>query len=79
MGLNNIGKLFMPKNKVFYELFEDVAERVHEMGLKLKEFVNESDADKRSNLLSQIEDMEHKNDDSTHQIFTELEKFYYSF
>ena len=72
MGLNNIGKLFMPKNKVFYELFEDVAERVHEMGLKLKEFVNESDADKRSNLLSQIEDMEHKNDDSTHQIFTEL-------
>jgi hypothetical protein len=39
MGLNNIGKLFMPKNKVFYELFEDVAERVHEMGLKLKEFV----------------------------------------
>ena len=62
----------MPKNKVFYELFEDVAERVHEMGLKLKEFVNESDADKRSNLLSQIEDMEHKNDDSTHQIFTEL-------
>ena len=72
MGLNNIGKLFMPKNKVFYELFEDVAERVHEMGLKLKEFVNEPDADKRSNLLSQIEDMEHKNDDSTHQIFTEL-------
>lgn len=72
MGLNNIGKLFMPKNKVFYELFEDVAERVSEMGVKLKEMVNEPDADKRANILSVLEDLEHKNDDSTHQIFTEL-------
>lgn len=72
MAFNNIGKLFMPKNKIFYELFEDVAERVHEMGLKLKEFINEPDADKRANILSQLEDLEHKNDDSTHQIFTEL-------
>ena len=39
---------------------------------RLKEFVNEPDADKRSNLLSQIEDMEHKNDDLTPTIFTEL-------
>lgn len=72
MGLNTIGKLFMPKNKVFYELFEDVAGRVYEMGIKLKELVHEPDADKRAQLLSQLEDLEHKNDDSTHQIFTEL-------
>jgi uncharacterized protein Yka (UPF0111/DUF47 family) len=72
MGFNNIGKLFMPKNKVFYELFEDVADRVSEMGYKLKEMVNEPNADKRANLLSVLEDLEHKNDDTTHQIFTEL-------
>ncbi len=72
MGINNIGKFFMPKNKVFYELFEDVAERAHEMGIKLKELVNEPDADRRANILSVIEDLEHKNDDTTHQIFTEL-------
>lgn len=72
MGLNNIGKLFMPKNKVFYELFEDVVDRVSEMGYKLKEMVNEPDIDKRASLLSVLEDLEHKNDDSTHQIFTEL-------
>lgn len=72
MGLNNIGKLFMPKNKIFYELFEDVASRVNEMGIKLKEMVNESDADKRASILSVIEDLEHKNDDATHLIFTEL-------
>jgi uncharacterized protein Yka (UPF0111/DUF47 family) len=72
MGINNIGKLFMPKNKVFYELFEAVAERTYEMGIKLKELVNEPDANRRANILSQIEDLEHKNDDTTHQIFTEL-------
>lgn len=72
MGLNNIGKLFMPKNKIFYELFEDVATRVNEMGIKLKEMVNEFDADKRASILSVIEDLEHKNDDATHLIFTEL-------
>jgi uncharacterized protein Yka (UPF0111/DUF47 family) len=72
MGLNNIGKLFMPKNKIFYELFEDVASRVNEMGIKLKEMVNESDADRRASILSVIEDLEHKNDDATHLIFTEL-------
>jgi len=72
MGLNTIGRIFMPKNKVFYELFEDVAERVNEMGRKLKELVNEPDFDKRAAIISQIEDLEHKNDDSTHQIFTEL-------
>ena len=27
MGINTFGRLFMPKNKVFYELFEDVAEK----------------------------------------------------
>ena len=72
MGLNNIGKLFMPKNKIFYELFEGVAARVSDMGYKLKEMVNEPDADKRASILSVIEDLEHKNDDATHLIFTEL-------
>lgn len=70
--LNNIGKIFMPKNKIFYALFESVADRVSEMAIKLKELVNEPDKDKRASILSVIEDLEHKNDDGTHQIFTEL-------
>lgn len=72
MGINTFGRLFMPKNKVFYELFEDVAEKVHEMGIKLKEMVSEPDSNKRAAVLAQIEDLEHKNDDNTHRIFTEL-------
>ncbi|MDP1971534.1 MAG: DUF47 family protein, partial [Sediminibacterium sp.] len=62
----------MPKNKLFYELFEDVAEKAHEMGIKLKEMVSEADQDKRRAILALIEDLEHKNDDNTHKIFTEL-------
>ncbi|PZP51113.1 MAG: DUF47 domain-containing protein [Pseudopedobacter saltans] len=73
MGLSNtFGKLFMPKNKVFYELFEDVARVVKEIGITLNQMVNESDKDKRAVFLSKIEDLEHKNDDNTHKIFTEL-------
>ena len=72
MSANTFGKFFMPKNKVFYELFEDVAEKSHEMGIKLKEMVSEPDANKRAAIRAQIEDLEHKNDDNTHRIFTEL-------
>ena len=72
MGINTFGKLFMPKNKIFYELFEQVAETVEEMGLVLKKAVAETDTDKRLPLIKQIEDLEHRNDDHTHKIFTEL-------
>jgi len=72
MGINSFGKIFMPKNRIFYGLFEDVADRVEQMSKLLIAMVNEPDYDKRSSYIAQIEDLEHKNDDSTHQIFTEL-------
>jgi uncharacterized protein Yka (UPF0111/DUF47 family) len=57
---------------VFYTLFEQVADTMSKMGKVLKEVVKEPDFDKRAGLISQIEDLEHVNDDFTHQIFTEL-------
>jgi len=72
MGLNSIGKIFMPKNKLFYDLFERVADTVVEMGVELTKVVTEPDRDKRVPLIKRVEDLEHKNDDYTHQIFTEL-------
>lgn len=72
MGLNTFGKLFMPKNRIFYDLFEQVAITVHRMGSVLKQLVNEPDYDKRASLTSQLEDLEHLNDDHTHKIYTEL-------
>lgn len=68
----NLMKFFTPKDKVFYSLFEEVAETVSKMGTLLKAVVNEPDFDKRSSIISQIESLEHKNDDLTHKIFTEL-------
>jgi len=72
MGFNTIGKIFMPKNKIFYELFEQVADTVAEMGTQLKKVVSEPDKDKRAPLIKRVEDLEHKNDDHTHRLFTEL-------
>ena len=72
MALNTFGKIFMPKNKIFYELFEDVAITVHNMGHMLRQVVYEPEKSRRTALIGQLEDMEHKNDDTTHTIFTEL-------
>ena len=72
MGLNSIMKIFMPKDKVFYSLFEQVAETMAQMGRSLKEVVTEPDFDRRAAIIAKIEDLEHVNDDLTHKVFTEL-------
>jgi uncharacterized protein len=71
-GINSILKIFLPKDRIFYQLFESVSAELVKMGEKLKEVVNEPDFDIRAKLIKEIEDMEHVNDDYTHQIFTEL-------
>src|SRR5687767_3569602 len=67
-------KFFLPKDKVFFQLFEGVAETVMQMGIKLKEVVHEKNFEMRAVLIKEIEDMEHTNDEYTHRIFTELGK-----
>ena len=74
MALNSFMKVFMPKNRVFYDLFEKVAENVAVMGTKLKHVIEEPDFDKRASLITQLEDIEHDNDELTHKIFTELSR-----
>jgi predicted phosphate transport protein (TIGR00153 family) len=72
MAFNSFMKIFLPKDRVFYQLFEEVAGKVLLMAHKLKEAVNEHDFDRRATISSQIEELEHVNDDLTHKIFTEL-------
>jgi uncharacterized protein Yka (UPF0111/DUF47 family) len=71
-GFNAFVQLFLPKDKVFYSLFEEVADCVGRMGQLLKDVVSEPDYDKRAALILQLENEEHVNDDLTHRIFTEL-------
>jgi predicted phosphate transport protein (TIGR00153 family) len=72
MSLNSIMKIFQPKDRIFYTFFEEVVNTVAEMSTLLKKLITETEKDKRFAILSQIENAEHKNDDTTHRIFTEL-------
>ncbi len=72
--INSFMKFFLPKDRIFYQLFEEVSVTSLEMAVLLKKMVNEREFDVRAEVLRQIEDLEHKNDDLTHKIFTELSR-----
>lgn len=71
MGIGNIFKAFQPKDKVFFVLFEKVAENLVEMSEVFHKAIVEFDQHDES-MMQKISDYEHKNDDLTHQIFVEL-------
>jgi hypothetical protein len=73
-GINSFMKLFLPKDKIFYKLFEEVSVNTSQMAVLLKKMVNEPSFENRVELVNLIEDLEHKNDDVTHKIFTELSR-----
>jgi uncharacterized protein len=70
--MNIFAKLLAPKNRIFYELFEQSADNVKQMGVLLTQVVREPDFDKRQSIIGQMEDVEHANDALTHSLFTEL-------
>ncbi len=63
---------FLPKDKVFYSLFEEASDNLQDIAKKLVEVVNEPEYNKRGVLIKEMEEIEHKNDDVTHKIFIEL-------
>ena len=72
MAFTSFMKLFSPKDKVFYSLFEEVANNGAIMAKLLLDLVAETDRAKRATMIEPIEDLEHANDELTHRIFTEL-------
>lgn len=72
MGLSSFVKLFMPKDKVFYNLFEEVADNLKEMSEVFSAAVREQDLTTRNTALKKLEELEHRNDEVTHRIFVEL-------
>lgn len=72
MALSSFVKLFMPKDRVFYGLFEEVSATLVQMGEVFKTAAAEADYSRRDVLLKSLEELEHKNDETTHKIFIEL-------
>jgi uncharacterized protein len=75
MSLNSIFQYFVPKDKkIFFPLFEQCAANVVAMAGLLIEAVNSNNPATRDDLFKQIDKMENKGDEFTHQIFLELGK-----
>jgi predicted phosphate transport protein (TIGR00153 family) len=71
MAIGNIFKAFQPKDKVFFVLFEKVANTLVEMSKTFHEGIQEFDQNDES-FLKKMSDFEHQNDQTTHQIYVEL-------
>ena len=65
---------FLPKDKVFYDLFEEASGNLQKIAELLVAVVQEPDYNERQGLIDQMRDLEHANDTVTHTIFIELGK-----
>lgn len=70
--MSGIFSYFLPKDKVFYNLFEEASDNLQGIAKKLVQVVNEPEFNKRGILIKEMEAIEHKNDEITHKIFIEL-------
>ena len=71
MGIGNIFKAFQPKDKVFFVLFEKVAEELVEMSKEFHESLLDFDINDVI-MLQHMSDYEDRMDDLTHEIFVQL-------
>lgn len=75
MSLNSIFQYFVPKDKkTFFPLFEQAASNVVTMATILVEAVNSNNPAMQEELFRQIDKLENKGDELTHQIYLELGK-----
>jgi predicted phosphate transport protein (TIGR00153 family) len=63
---------FLPKDRVFYSLFEEASDNLEKIAKKLLQVVHEPDFNKRAVLITDMSALEHDNDEVTHRIFIEL-------
>lgn len=71
MGIGNIFRAFQPKDKIFFVLFEKVAQKLVEMSKEFHDGIREFDLNDET-LLNKMSDYEHELDDLTHEIFIQL-------
>ena len=71
MGIGNIFRAFQPKDKVFFVLFNTVADNLVQMSKEFHDGMMDFDLNDDT-LLKKMSDYEHKLDDLTHEIFVQL-------
>lgn len=72
MSANSFFQFFVPKDKKFFPLFEKDAANLVQMSEILVKLVKTDNHTERSIFLRQIEELEHKGDEITHELFVEL-------
>jgi predicted phosphate transport protein (TIGR00153 family) len=68
----NIFNLLAPKERKFFPMFESASANLVDAAKVLNDLVNTPAGERRSELIRKIEDLEHKGDDITHDIFNYL-------
>jgi uncharacterized protein len=71
MGFNSIMQFFQPKSKVFFDLFEKMADTMEQTSEIFLEGIK-NHSEKRFEILAQTKELEHKADQLTHGIYVEL-------
>ncbi len=67
-------RFFVPQDRKFFPLFEKAAANLQDGGRAIYALMISSTTDDRAKLLREIEAIEHKGDEITHEIFNELGK-----
>lgn len=57
---------------MFYDLFEQMADKLEDMANRFSAMVHSATFEERDKILKELENLEHSCDDTTHIIFTEL-------
>jgi predicted phosphate transport protein (TIGR00153 family) len=65
---------FIPQDKKFFPLFDRAAANLQEAGRVMYQLVTSVSRDERKILMREIEKLEHKGDEITHEIFHELSR-----
>jgi uncharacterized protein len=74
MGLDNFFKLFVPKDAVFFPLFDQDVENLVKIAETFNTLMNTNDASVRVELIKKIKEYENAGDEITHQIYNLLNK-----
>ncbi|MCC6383849.1 MAG: DUF47 family protein [Bacteroidia bacterium] len=70
--IGQILRLFSPHDRKFFPLFDKAATNLHDGGQAIYQLMLSHPGKERIDLIRKVEDIEHKGDDITHEIFKEL-------